>query len=301
MANKSSKPVAVTSPEVKKTSSDEPVVVDLQNYLIPISILIGALMIAASILFSFKGVTKNSVSSNSSSSSVLSSDSTGSQATVNITTDMVKNLFVDGMMKFNDTSKKVLFVEFSDPSCPYCHVAGGMDPELNKQVGTQFVLKADGGTYVAPVPEIKKLVDSGDAGFVYVYTMGHGSGEIAATALYCAYANNKFWEVHDKLMSNAGYTFMNNSDNSGIQYSGTKQATDTDLTRMADFLKDVFDYNTMNTCLLSRKYVPNIARDNGIASTFGISGTPGFVVNTTFYGGAYSFTDMQSVVNAALK
>src|SRR3989339_2189170 len=69
----------------------------------------------------------------------------------------IKDLFNKDVIKFGDADKKVIFVEVSDPSCPYCHIAGGLNPELNSQVGAQFKLVKDGGTYVAPVAEMKKL------------------------------------------------------------------------------------------------------------------------------------------------
>jgi protein-disulfide isomerase len=84
---------------------------------------------------------------------------------------------------FGKKDSKVLFVEFSDPSCPFCHVASGKNPELNKQAGAQFTMEKDGGTYVPPVPEMKKLVDSGKAAYVWLYANGHGNGELATKAL----------------------------------------------------------------------------------------------------------------------
>src|SRR3989338_9891018 len=81
-----------------------------------------------------------------------------------VTLDQIKGLADPKKnIVFGDKNKKLIFVEFSDPSCPYCHIAGGKNPELNKQVDEQsgrkqFTVVADGGTYVAPVPEMKKLV-----------------------------------------------------------------------------------------------------------------------------------------------
>lgn len=65
-------------------------------------------------------------------------------APVTVTLDQIKGLFGQNIVKFGDPNSKLLLVEFSDPSCPYCHIAGGKDPELNKQVGQQFLLVADG-------------------------------------------------------------------------------------------------------------------------------------------------------------
>jgi len=207
----------------------------------------------------------------------------GDQAAQGVALSDIKALFDQDTLKFGKASAKNLIVEASDPSCPYCHIAGGKNPELNKQVGTQFLLKADGGTYVAPVPEIKKLVDSGKAAFVYLFFPGHGNGELAAQSFYCAYEKNKFWEAHDLLMSAAGYSLMND----GAQPTAESIST---------FLKSVVDEAFMKDCLSSGKYASKLTRDTNVAQQFGVQGTPGFFINTTRFDGAYGYTDMASAV-----
>lgn len=64
-----------------------------------------------------------------------------------VTIDQVKALFNDKNLVFGDKNSKLLIVEFSDPSCPYCQAAAGKNSALNKQMGDKFILKADGGTY----------------------------------------------------------------------------------------------------------------------------------------------------------
>ena len=209
--------------------------------------------------------------------------------TVNI--DQVKALFNDQNLAFGNKDSKVLFVEFSDPSCPYCHAAAGKNGTLNKQMGAQFILKADGGSYVAPVPEMKKLVDAGKAGFVWIYANGHGNGEMATKALYCAKEKGKFWQAHDLLMTDAGYTLINTTVKNDKTQSGA----------IAQFLKGVVESNFMKLCLNGGKYDSRISSDMAIASQFGFSGTPSFFVNTQNFAGAYSYTDLQSVVDEARK
>jgi len=212
-------------------------------------------------------------------------------AKTQVTIDQIKSLFNDQNIAFGNKDSKVLFVEFSDPSCPYCHVAAGKNGALNKQIGTQFILKADGGTYVAPVPEMKKLVDDGKAAFVWIYANGHGNGELATVAQYCAKEKGKFWEVHDLLMTEKGYELINTT----VQNDKTKSGV------IADFLKSAVDANEMKACLDSGKYQGRITSDMALASQFGFSGTPSFFINTQNFSGAYSFTDMQATVDAALK
>jgi protein-disulfide isomerase len=208
-----------------------------------------------------------------------------------VTMEMIKSLFDGKNITFGDKNKKLVFVEISDPSCPYCHVAAGKNGALNKQIGTQFVLKADGGTYLAPVTEMKKLVDAGKASFVWFYANGHGSGEMGAKAFYCAQEKGKFWEVHDLLMSAEGYTLMNTTVKNDKAQSGA----------VADFLKKAVDSGFMKSCLDSGKYDAQLTADMATAQQFGFNGTPSFFINTKNFAGAYSFTDMQATVDAALK
>ncbi|MGA3291542.1 MAG: thioredoxin domain-containing protein [Candidatus Microgenomates bacterium] len=205
--------------------------------------------------------------------------------------DTIKGLFDKDLIKFGDASRKVLFVEISDPSCPYCHAADGQDHTIYKSLGATFQLVADGGKYVSPTAEIEKLVNSGQASFVYIYYPGHGNGEMGMKALYCANEKGKFWEAHDLLMSDAGYTLMNTT----VQNDKTKSGT------VADFLKSVVDPTFMKSCLDSGKYDARLQSDQDLGTSLGIQGTPDFYVNATNFPGAYSYTDMASTVTAALK
>lgn len=206
-----------------------------------------------------------------------------------VTQDQLKGLFDGKNIAFGNKNSKLVFVEFSDPSCPWCHVAGGKNSEVTAQMGKK--LSTDGGDYIAPVPEMKKLVDQGKAAFVWVYANGHGAGEMGTKALYCANEKGKFWQAHDLLMSNAGYTLLNSTVKNDKAQSGA----------LADFLKGVVKYNDMKSCLDSGKYDSHISEDMALAQQFGFNGTPSFFVNTTNFAGAYSFDDMKSAVDSALK
>lgn len=126
----------------------------------------------------------------------------------------IKQLFdMDDTIHFGDKTKDTLFVDISDPSCPYCSISAGQNPSLNKQVGEQFILKSDGGNYVAPVPAMREQVEKGNAGYVFIYNNGHGNGALAAQALYCAYDEDAYWEAHDIIMSEDGYNLLNGKSN----------------------------------------------------------------------------------------
>ncbi len=210
-------------------------------------------------------------------------------AATKVTIDQIKGLWDKNIIKFGNADKKVLFVEVGDPSCPYCHVAGGLNGAINKQLNLTLV--ADGGTYVAPVPEMRKLIDKGQASFVYIYYPGHGNGEMAMKSLYCANEKGKFWQAHDLLMSNEAYNLINNTIKNDKAQSGA----------IATFLKSAVDPTFIKNCLDSGKYDARLGTDQTLVSTLGVQGTPGFFVNSTSYPGAYSWTDMKGTVDSALK
>lgn len=203
----------------------------------------------------------------------------------------VKALFKDGFMHFGDANKKVLFVEVSDPSCPYCHVAGGKDPELAAQMSPQFKYESEGGTYQPPVEAMRKLVEEGKASYVQIYAPGHGNGELATQAMYCANDKGNYWEVHDLLMSKAGYDLVND------EIKNDKA----NIPALVQFLSSATDANYLQTCLENGTHADKIARDTQLAQTIGYQGTPHFIINDKIFGGAQSFTAMQDTVNQLLK
>lgn len=192
----------------------------------------------------------------------------------------VDALFADQTnMVFGDRNAKLKFVEFSDTSCPYCHVASGDNPELAKQIDARFVPVSAGGTYVPPVKEIKKLVDEGKAAFAWFYTPGHGNGELGTLALYCANEQGKFWEAHDLLMSNAGYDLVNEQVLNDRKKVG----------EVATFLAKVTDSGKLKSCMESGKYEERVSGDPTIASGFGYGATPTFFINDQVIEGAASW------------
>ena len=208
-----------------------------------------------------------------------------------ISLDTIQGLFAKNVVKFGKGDKKLLMVEVSDPSCPYCHVAAGTNTEIGSKIGPQFKLVADGGTYIPPVPEMKKLVEQGKADFVWLYTNGHGNGELASKAMYCAFDQGKFWQAHDLLMSAKGYSLINDE----VKNDTSKSQ------QIANFLASAVNKNELKSCLESGKYDSRLKEDSAIASSLGVNGTPGFYLNTTNFAGAYSWSDMKSVADAALK
>lgn len=230
-----------------------------------------------------------------------STDKTTDTAAVKVDLNTIKGLFDKDVIKFGNAKSKLIFVEMSDPSCPYCHIAGGYDPEIAVSAGDRFKYVSNGGSYIPPVTEMEKLVKEGKASFIYIYYPGHGNGEMAMKALYCANEQGKYWEVKKLIMSDAGYAIQNGSNAAGKSASVTVGNDKTKSGDMANFLKSVIDPEFMKSCLDSGKYDARLQSDQELAAQLGIQGTPNFYVNETNFAGAYSYAEMESAVEEALK
>ncbi|MCX6791974.1 MAG: DsbA family protein [Candidatus Gottesmanbacteria bacterium] len=268
-----------------------------------LSILVVALIVAAYFIGNLTAKVQYLQKGSAATPAAAGTTPPAGAAAPTITIAQIKDVFKKDVIKFGNANSKLLLVEVSDPSCPYCHIAAGKDSALNKLVNPpQFVLMEDGGTYVPPVPEMKKLLDAGKAAFVYIYDPGHGNGEMAVRAFYCAFEKGKFWEVHDLIMSEKGYEIQNGTDPAGQPATGPVVKNDkTKSGDLATFLAPAIDPAFMKSCLESGKYDARLGADTQLASGLGVQGTPGFFVNATRFAGAYSFKDMQSAVDAALK
>lgn len=260
----------------------------------PVAILIGSIIIAGAILIS-SGIIPVKITSKNDAKGIVATPTQTAQVPQppqpTFTISQIKDAFTKSFIKFGDVNNKLIIIEISDPSCPYCQAAAGKNPSLNRQIGSQFTLVSDGGSYVAPVPEIEKLVNSGKSSFAWIYYPGHGNGEMGTKAFYCANEKGKFWEVHDLLMSQKGYDLLNNT----VKNDKTKSGD------VADFLTPVFDPGVMKTCLDSGKYDNRLKDDMALATGLNVQGTPGFFINTKMFAGAYSFTEMEPTANSFLK
>lgn len=212
-------------------------------------------------------------------------------AATKVTADTIKSLFDKDLIKIGKKDSKLIFVEVADPSCPYCAIADGHNSTLAASVGTNFKYVSEGGSYIPPGTEIEKLTKDGKASYMYVYYPGHGNGEMGMKALYCANEKGRFWEAKELVMSNDGYNLMNTTVKNDKAQAGV----------VAEFLKSAVDYDFMKSCLESDKYDSRLKSDQEVAMSLSIQGTPNFWINTTNFPGAYSYSDMEAVVNAALK
>jgi protein-disulfide isomerase len=201
----------------------------------------------------------------------------------------IKEKFDGKHITFGDKDAKLVIAEVSDPSCPYCHIAGGLHPELNNS-SPQFKMVKDGGTYQPPVLEIEKLVKEGKASFIFLYAPGHGSGEVGTQAMYCAYEQGKFWEAHNALMTKAGYDLLNNVVKNDLTQSA----------KVVALIGRAVDSNKLQSCLDSKKYENQPAEDTAFVQSLGFGATPTFFVNSTVIEGAQSWTAFKATVDSLL-
>lgn len=215
------------------------------------------------------------------------------QQQVTVSLEDIKALWDNAnVVRMGNKDAKLIFTEVSDPSCPYCELASGNNPEFNKTVANGvFKLVADGGTYVSPVQEIKKMVQEGKASYVWMYSTGHGNGYLAAEVLYCANDQGKFWEAHDALTNKTGYDMVEN----------TVKNDRTQSSKLVELMASGIDKSAMQKCVDDKKYETTVQNAQQLAGTLGVQGTPGFFVNNKNFAGAYSFTDMKADVDAALQ
>lgn len=197
---------------------------------------------------------------------------------------VVKSFITSDRIVLGDKNAKNVIIEISDSSCPFCHVAAGHNPELAAQMGAQFKSVDDGGSYNPPGLNIEKMVKEGKALYVNLFGSGHGNGFLAAEALYCANAKDLFWPVHDRLMTNEGYTLLNDS----VKNDRSKSAD------LAQYLAPAIDQQYMTDCLTTKKYESLVSRDVQKNAELYFSGTPHYVVNGKIFGGAVDFKSMES-------
>jgi protein-disulfide isomerase len=163
--------------------------------------------------------------------------------------------------------------EYSDFQCPYCaNFYKDTEPRLME------TLVADGTVY-----------------FVY-NTFGEFIGpesSSSAEAAYCAGDQEKFWEMHDILLSNQA----------GENQGGFAEK------RLIAFAKNLgLDMNKFESCFNAKTYKDTITQDGKDGIAGGVKATPSFVMSYTVNGvvktklieGAQSVDAFKSEVDAAL-
>ncbi len=173
-------------------------------------------------------------------------------------------------------------IEFSDPSCPFCGGAAGLNQEV-----VQY-LQGKNPAWVAPEPGIiKDYVETGKAKLIFKYFPGHGTGAEAMKLSLCANEQNKFWEAHDIFFSN-----QDKMENVTILESLMSAIDGIDAAKLAE-------------CYDANKYDAALQEDIAAGQAAGMQGTPSFYIGTAKDGyvavvGAQSYTALKQKLDAAL-
>ena len=117
-----------------KSTEEQTITINIKPFLVPGSILLSGIIIAASVLIGFSGLgTTLKGGITTSGNTTAAADTTGNVAgtAATVTQDQIKALFSNpAAITVGDPNSKLLLVEFSDTSCPYCHVAAGEDGRI---------------------------------------------------------------------------------------------------------------------------------------------------------------------------
>lgn len=172
----------------------------------------------------------------------------------------------DGMT-VGDPDAPVTIVEFADFQCSFCQSAYN----------------------TTEVPLLEQYIDSGKAKYTYQLVAFLGQDSMfAAEAGYCAADQNYFWEFHDVVFATSNFSHGNTGG-----YSED---------RLINFARQVNGLNidSFTQCLASDVNLARIDEAGSQASAFGITGTPGFVINGSVFSGAQPLSVLQQAIEDAL-
>lgn len=183
---------------------------------------------------------------------------------------------VKGGVVLGESDAKVVVVEFSDPSCPFCAAAAGADIVIGKDESGQEThiisdyLKARDPSWEAPGPKLETLAREGKIQLVFRYYPGHGAGEKAMQAAFCAQeqSEDKFW----------GFLNLSFANQTKIE----------DIQQIVDLAGKIgLDGAEIKSCVESNKYQERIQADiqAGREAAKAATGQEGFGTPTFFVNG----------------
>lgn len=161
----------------------------------------------------------------------------------------------------------VTFIEWGDYQCPFCaKVFAEVEPKLREE-----------------------YVRTGKVKMVYRdFAFLGPESETAALASQCAAEQGKFWAYHDRLFETE---IADGRENNG------------NLT--PDFMRSLaselgFDRGKFDTCLDSKKYQDEIAKDYADGVAAGVRGTPATFIGGTLISGAQGYPVFKAAIDEAL-
>ena len=234
--------------------------------IVAVSILVGAILISASILYGFHTLVKGggaallgtSQTAPAAPSAVGTANQPAAGAPVTVTDRSDEPTL-------GNKDAKVVVEEFGDFQCPYCK---------------QF--------FQQTFDQIKKqYIDTGKIKYVFRHfplTNLHINAQISAVAAECANQQGKFWDYHNML-----YT------------DGQSDGTGLDKASLEKYASQLGLGSKFNQCLESNATLATVQADQAEGTKDGVSGTPSFVINGKLLVGAQPFSAFQQAIDAALQ
>jgi len=240
---------------------------DKSVYMIAGSIVLGALLVSASIFFGLKYAVKQ-ISSSGANVVAAGAQGVAPQAPGQPQAPSAPN---GVKLKANtpflgNANAKVTVVEYADYQCPFCE---------------KF--------YTQIFPEIKsKYIDTGKIKFVYqdFAFLGADSNTLAEGS-HCAADQGKFWQYHDYIFSHQG------QENTGWATA--------DKVKLLASAMGGLNAGQFNSCLDSGKYKQEVLDETAAGRGYGVSGTPTLFVNKSSVVGAQPVATFTGAIDAALK
>ncbi|MEK6945250.1 MAG: thioredoxin domain-containing protein [Nanoarchaeota archaeon] len=187
------------------------------------------------------------------------------------------NIPLDNSPAIGNANAKVTVVEFTDFSCPFCQAASGYNAQMASSLQTQ-------NPSWQPIVSnlLKDYVDTGKVRFVTKYTFGHSGGKPAQSVAWCLNDQNLYWKFYPLAFA--------------------KSATEVeDLNLMNEIAKSIgADMTKLQSCLDSKKYDAQFAKEQAEAAAAGVSGTPSFFVNGIIVEGAVPYSQIKQMIDAEL-
>lgn len=238
-----------------------------EKFGLPASIIIGAVIISASIFYNTKLILESdgskTVQAPAAAQGQAQAQAPAPSPTVPegpVTIAERKDAAVLGK-----SNAPVTFVEFTDFQCPFCQ---------------RFFTE----TY----SQIKsKYVDTGKVKIIFRhYPLSfHVNAEIAGVAAECANRQGKFVEYHDVLFKKG------QADGTGLDVESLKKYA----------LEVGLNSSKFNSCLDNKETLAIVQKDQADGNAAGVSGTPTMFVNGVKIVGAQPFSSFEQAIEQALK
>ncbi len=237
-------------------------------WIIAASIVLGALIVSASLFINFhmafKQLNKLSLAQSQAVAPAAPGNIAAGAQTAPSPAAPANITLKPNTPYLGNASAKVTVVEYADYECPFCE-------QWFKTVW----------------PDLKaKYVDTGKIKFVYQdFAFLGPDSNTASEAAHCAADQNMFWQYHDYLFNNQG------AEGSGWAAAAheTQFAQAVGL-NMAEF----------NSCFNSGKYKQEVLDETAAGKSYGVSGTPSVFVNGSIIVGAQPATTFEQAIDAAL-